>query len=199
MLLSVYFASHAQQVRPQPKIGIKAAANRSEYVFKNIENITSSLATGFSLSGFINFKVSEKFSFQHEMELKYKVSEIDDKQANKFFNYKSFSFDMPVYAMINYGKMFSGAGVTLSAGVSAGAPDYNVYEKEVISPIDFGFAVITGYDLSNHMQFFAGYQRGLVNLIDVSRSNAKMKSRSFSAGIAYKFKSRELNNLKFIF
>lgn len=190
------------QSQPQLTSGIKIAANWSDYAFKNMENIRCSMKTGFSFGGLINIEITENFAFQSELTLNYKVSEIGDKPSNSFVDYQYFSFEIPSYAILKKkmkrGEIYAGAGPYIGAGYAADVLNFNLYDEEVIKPVDFGIAATIGYELPCRMQFYAGYQGGMINLIDVgSSSNVKMKSRSFFVGIAYKFKAAKEEKLTF--
>jgi hypothetical protein len=193
------FISYSQN---QTTTGIKISANRSDYVFKNIENIRCTMKNGLSFGGFINFPITDYFSFQTELLMSYKGSEIDNKQSGRKGDYQYFSIEIPVYWIakkkLKQGELFAGAGLYLGAGFKAGMQDFDLYEEEVIKPVDFGTTALIGYEMSNRMQFFLGGQRGFVNLLDVS-GNGKMKSRLFLVGIAYKFRPPPKEQIRFNF
>lgn len=205
LILAVWFSVFASYSQSQSltTTGIKTAVNLSGYSFRNIEHVGCCMKTGMSFGGLINFKMTEHFSLQTELSLSYKVSEFNNQETNRLSNYEHFSIEIPVYAILKKnlkrGAIFAGAGLYMGAGFKAGVQDFNLYEEEVKKPVDFGTAAVIGYELRNRLHFFAGSQVGLVNLIDVGDSNAKMKLRSFSVGIGYKFRPPKEEKIRFNF
>jgi hypothetical protein len=194
------FISYSQS---QPTTtGIKISANRSDYVFKNIENVRCNMKNGWSFGGFIYFPITEYFAFQSELLVNYKVSEINNQQSNRISDCQFLSFEIPAYGMVNkklkQGEIFVGAGLYIEAGFKAGTRDFDLYGEEVIKPLDLGATVMIGYELRNRMYLYTGSQRGIANLNNVNNGNFNMKSRSFFVGIAYKFKPAKEDKLRFI-
>ncbi|MDR2145093.1 MAG: PorT family protein [Tannerella sp.] len=188
------FAANVQ-AQPQTSTEIRIAANLSGYDFRNRDNIMCAMKTGLTIGGVINFPVTDYFSLQSELSMNYKVSEIGYKETNIFNEYQYFSVEMPMYAILKkrmkHGKIFAGAGLFAGAGIKAGFAELNLYEDELIKPIDFGATVIAGYELHHRLCIYAGMQKGLVNLYNVGGSNAGMTSRTYFIGIACKLRGEK--------
>ena len=195
------FVSLAQN--PPTTTGIKISANRSDYVFKNIENISCTMKNGWSFGGFFNFPIMDIFSVQSELSVNYKVCEIDNQYSKRFGDCQYFSFEVPVYGMVKkklkQGEIFAGAGLYVDAGFKAVICDFNLYEEEVVKPLDLGATLMAGCQLPNRLLLFIGAQSGIANLNNVKNSNFLMKSRTFFFGIAYKFKPAKEEQMKFNF
>jgi hypothetical protein len=183
--------------------GIKISANRSDYVLTNNEHIRCAMKSDFSFGGLINFPITEYFAFQTELSVNYKVSEINNQQTGRFSDCKFLSFEIPVYGIakkkLKQGEIFAGAGLYMEAGFKAGTRDFNLYEEEVVKPLDLGATAMIGYELHNRMYLYTGGQRGIANLNNVSSSNFNVKSRTFFVGIAYKFKPAKEEQIRFNF
>ena len=192
----LFFASIQVQSQTKLTSGLKIAANRSNYIFRDLEYIKCSMGTGLSVGGLMNIGITECFSIQSELTLNYKVSEIGNIQSDVFVDYEYFSAELPVYAMLKkklgQNEVFVGLGPYAGVGFSAKVVDFNLYDDEIIKPLDFGFIGTIGWGWGFGLQLYAGYQSGIINLIDVTDSDQKMKSQSFFVGVAYQFNRKKV-------
>ena len=64
--------------------------------------------------------------------------------------------------------------------------DYE-YEKAVLKRFDFGFSGFIGYEFNSGFFVTAGFQRGLYNIDNYDEDGDKMKNKTISLSLGYKF------------
>jgi len=190
--------THTSTVNMDAFFGIKANANMSNFVIRDMADYQSNMGFGFSTGIFLKLE-SNHFALQYELLLRYKTSELENKVEQLKTDYKFWSLELPIYFMgqINTGsgKIFIGGGPCVSVGIDAIQSPGNIdlyrkdktTDKSVMNRWDFGLGAIAGYEFGNGISFNGGYQIGLINSLSAQKNDMTMKSQIVSFGIGYKF------------
>jgi len=181
------------QVKAQEiSYGVKADANMTNFILKDMSNVTSKMGFGASLGGFVKFDLMENFAIQPELLINYNRSEM--KQAGKKRDYEFWGIELPVYAMGqwnvgNNNRFYAGVGPYVGYGFSAKykSPNQKLYKDNVLQHWDFGFGAQVGYEFSNRIQINAGYKIGIIDALDEGKKDATMLPQRISLGIGYRF------------
>ena len=183
--------------------GVKANANMSNFMLRNVIGVTSNMGMGFSTGFFVKLE-SDKLALQTELLLQHRTSSLKVLILNT--DYKYWGLELPVYLMgqvaIGSGKFFIGAGpyagYGLDATISPGNFDlYNDYDIRILGidlfkgtvmkRWDFGLGAIAGYELDGGFIINVSYQAGFVDLQHAVSSLMNMKNQTVSFGLGYKF------------
>ena len=190
--------THTSTVNMAASFGIKANANMSDFLIRDMDNAQSNMGLGISAGVFLKLE-SRNFALQYELLLYHKTSEMENKTDQSRSNYEFWGLQLPIHLMgqINAGsgKFFIGAGPYVSLGLDAVQKPANIdlYRKDPASgkPImqrwDFGLGAILGYELKNGISINGSYQAGFINSLSAEKDMMTMKCRMVSLGVGYKF------------
>ena len=170
--------------------GIKAGANVSNYILKDLSGADSNMKAGASVSSFVNFEFSEWFSLQPEIGFHYRNSEF--KGTGKKNDMEYWGADLLVYStgqmtFNNGGKIYLGLGPYVGYGFSLKntSDDINLYKEDQMKRFDFGAALLLGYEFRFGLQVNASYKTGFLDLTD--KALGKMRTQVVGLGVGYRF------------
>lgn len=181
------------QLNAQVSGGIKAGANMTNHILKNMDNTESRMKVGASVGGFVKYDFTNTFGLQVDMMFHYKASELKDKRTTSVSDIEYWGMDVPVYAVLSTntgnGKWYLGVGPYAGMGFSAKNTtiDTDLYDTKFMKRFEFGGASILGYEFTNGIQINANYQLGLLNILDKNRGNSKLRNQYVSLGLGYRF------------
>ena len=189
--------THTTTVNMSGSFGLKANANMSHFIIRDMDDYQSNMKLGCSTGIFVKLE-SNHFALQYELLLHYKTSEMENEVEQTKTEYKCWSLILPIYFMgqINTGsgKIFIGAGPYVSVGLDAtqSPGSIDLYRKDqtanksIMQRWDFGLGAIAGYEFSNGISINAGYQVGLINALSAEKNDMTMKNQTVCLGIGYK-------------
>jgi hypothetical protein len=190
--------THTTTVNMKAFFGVKANANLSNFIIRDVENCQSKMGFGVSTGVFLKLE-SRNFALQYELLLHYKTSKLKDDISQTETDYQLWKLELPIYLMgqINTGagKIFIGAGPFVNLGLDAKQSPGNIdlYKKDntigksIMQRWDFGPGIMVGYELKNGIAINANYQIGLINALSAEKDNMSLKNQMVSLGIGYKF------------
>ncbi|MDL2223801.1 PorT family protein [Bacteroidales bacterium OttesenSCG-928-M06] len=177
--------------------GIKAQLNLSNFLISDINASKSTMGFGPTLGGFMKVEFNENFALQPELLFHFKTSETKLEGAKNDYEY--WGMEIPVYAVgqmkLGEGKGYIGVGPYVGFGFDAKwskGNNNNLYKeydgrKSFMSRWDFGVGAIVGYEMDNGVSVNAGYQIGLIDVLEANKDNASMRTQTVSLGVGYKF------------
>lgn len=184
-------------VNAQISAGLKAGLNISQvkFAFDN-ESETSDMAVGIQAGGFVNFLVSETFSFQPELLFSRfggKQSEyVDDIGEDVVQIFKVDYLSMPLMFKFKAGPEFNlqfgpEVGILVGANVKAEVMGQSVTvdAKDLFNTINFGINGGLGFTYQK-FGFDARYFLGLANVIDDPEFDTEGRYRSIQLSISYR-------------
>jgi hypothetical protein len=166
--------------------GLKLGLNYSKFIGKDIPGKGVNSIPGFSLGGFLNYKINDRFSLQPEVLITTKGSNINtvgDINLHNIFIY----FELPVLAKITFPTiqgmkpiLFCGPAIDIKclAINDTGMPDD-------IGKIDLGLVLDAGIEFSK-ISVDIRYNRGLLNF-DKSADDISLKNSTISFIVGYLF------------
>ncbi len=171
-------------------IGIKAGANKSSYVLRNLSGKTD-MKPGFEAGVIWRHDFSEHFALQPEAALSMQNSAY----VQGMQGYKTWNMEIPVYALgqISAGKghrFYIGLGPNLNfalAGKEAVSGSDLYKGDSLMNRFDIGAAALVGYELPFNMQINFSYKYGFLNALKTPADGASMTRNSVSLGLAYMF------------
>lgn len=180
----------------ESKFGIKGGMNLANFSGDVEDNSTK---VGFNVGGFVEIKISEKFSVQPE--LLFSTQGAQSKYTEDTIKFKeelNLSYiNIPVMAKFYVADKFSleagpQIGFLVSAkakaevtdGINSSSEEGDV--KDGFKSTDFGFNLGTGYDFTDNLSAGVRYNLGLSNILKDSGST-KLQNTVFSVSVAYKF------------
>lgn len=175
------------------RFGVKASANMSNYILKDMGNMESNMKVGANLGGLMKIEFGEYFAIQPEVMFNYRLSEMKNKSTGIKNNMEYWGMEIPVYAVgqlnLGNGKGYLGVGPYVGLGFSNKNTDADIdmYDTDAMHRWDFGWGAMLGYEFRNGIQINAGYQMGFINLVDNGIADSKMRTQTVSLGMAYKF------------
>jgi len=190
--------TYTSTVNMNASFGVKANANMSNFVIRNMDGYQSNMGLGTSAGVFLKLE-SAHFALQYELTLQYKTSEMDNAFGQPKTDYKYWGLELPIYLMgqINAGagKFFIGAGPFVSLGLDAiqNPGNIDLYNKEIatnksiMQRWDFGLGAIGGYEFKNGISINVVYQAGLVNRLSAEKDVMTMRNQTVGFGVGYKF------------
>lgn len=182
--------------------GIKADANTSNFLLKDMDGSKSNLGFGASLGGFMKVELTENFAIQPELMFHFKNSEMEVKATGEKTDYQYFGTEIPIYfvgqTVIGNGKFYIGVGPYVGFGFDAkykvsGADNIDLYKKDkqtdkaAMQRWDLGAGAMIGYELVSGIQINVGYKMGFINALDAGKDNSKMRNQTISLGLGYRF------------
>lgn len=176
-------------------MGVKADANMSNFLLKDIPAMKSKMGFGASLGGFVKVDFTENFAVQPELLFHFKNSKDEIKLTGIKTDYQYFGAELPVYAIgqmsLGDGRFYAGVGPYIGFGFDAkskiGGVKTNLYKNDVLKRFDFGAGVMIGYEFSNRMQINAGYKMGSINTLDTKIGDSKKRNQTINLGVGYRF------------
>ena len=189
--------TYTSTVNMNAAFGIKANANMSNYIIRDMDNYSSNMGLGFSAGVFIKLE-SNHFVLQYELLLQRKVSEMEH-PTGQTEEYKYWGLQLPIYFMgqisAGSGKIVIGSGPFVSVGLDStrdpGTTD--LYRKDqtngksIMHRWDFGLGIIAGYEFGSGISINCSYQAGLINSLNEEKYSQTMRNQVISFGIGYKF------------
>lgn len=195
---------YAQEKAKEYKITLSGGPlvemNATRFIHSGFTNGSSSMRTGGSVGGFLNFGISGHFSVQGELSLQYRHSEFRWEQSGGCYRY--WGIEIPIYAMYRHAfadgsSIHVGVGPYTNFGLDATFRTKNgkmdLYEKDKdtgLPPMkdsDTGFGIKVGYEFPCGLQLNASFKASVINIIDTNSSKVKMHPMSIGAGVAYRF------------
>ena len=205
-------ASAFAQTKIGLKAGINFAKMTSE---AEGYSITSKSRLSYNFTAFIDAPINEVLSFQPGLSITGKglKSELSmdgfDSEATAEGKADLMYLEVPLNAVAKFqagqGKFFVGAGPYLAYGIAGKVEsadiafnedfefvvekteDDKVFKEgpDRLKPFDFGFNIITGYELNSGLSINAGYGLGLKNISRNPEESLKNKVFSISVGFAF--------------
>ena len=182
------------------QFGLKGGLNGANQSFSGEGSPSSSSIIGFHIGGFVEVKVSDKFSIQPEVLYSTQGSKFDANVYNGGIYYdtkNTFKF-----AYINIPVMFkyyASEKISLEAGPQIGFLTSSKMETEVlgqsvtqnvkdfIETVDFGLNIGAEYNFTKKVSAGIRYNFGLANVMNTDDgSNDKIKNNVFSVSLGYK-------------
>lgn len=172
--------------------GIKADANMSNFMLKDMDGYKSKMGIGASLGGFAKFDISEHFAIQPELLFHFQNSKMEYAGAENDYEY--WGAEIPVYAMAQWtaasgNRFYAGVGPYVGVGFDARYkdPEVKLYKDDYLQPWDFGFGAQVGYEFACGVQINAGYKIGVIDALDKGKDDATMLPQRVSLGIGFRF------------
>lgn len=190
----------------ETKFGAKAGLN--------LANLTgdvqdASMKVGFHVGGFVEIKVSDKFSVQPELLFSTQGAKEKYSESETGYSYTEESklnlsyLNIPIMAKYYVADKFSleagpQIGFLMSAksdfsfsetvGGVTNSGSQNVDVKDNLESIDFGFNLGLGYDFTENVSAGARYNLGLSNIAKTENGDdTKIQNNVISISIGYKF------------
>lgn len=166
------------------KFGAKAGLNYSTFT-GDVENVDAKV--GFQVGGFVEIKVSDKFSVQPEL-LYSSLGAKTDILGTTVTNSADYLV-VPVMAKYYVADKFSieagpQVGFLLSAKLKADGD--SVDAKDAFESTDFGLNLGAGFDFTENISAGLRYTAGLSNIAKDS-GDAKVQNSNFALALSYKF------------
>lgn len=182
----------------ETKFGVKGGLNIAN-ISGDIEDNSSKV--GFHVGGFVEIKVSDKFSVQPELlfstqgakfeesgsgfsyESKYNLSYLNIPVMAKYYAADKFSLELgPQIGFLTSAKedfTETESGVTVSG---------NEDIKDIFESVDFGLNFGAGYDFTENLSVGLRYNLGLSNIAKTEAGDdTKVQNTVFSVSLGYKF------------
>ena len=182
----------------ETKFGVKGGLNVAN-LSGDIEDNSSKV--GFHVGGFVEIKVSDKFSVQPELlfstqgakfeesgsgfsyESKYNLSYLNIPVMAKYYAADKFSLELgPQIGFLTSAKddyTATESGVTVSG---------NEDIKDIFESVDFGLNFGAGYDFTENLSVGLRYNLGLSNIAKTEAGDdTKVQNTVFSVSLGYKF------------
>ena len=187
-----------QTITAAASFGVKASANLSDFLIRDMDNIQTNMKLGASADIFLKVE-SGNFAFQWEWSFFRKACEIENNNDKSRFDYEFLGAKTTWFFMgqinTSSGKIFIGAGPYVGFGIDGVQKPANIdlykKNKETVKSImqrwDVGLSPILGYEFNNGLIISGSYQAGFINQMSAEKDNMSMKCRMFSLGIGYKF------------
>jgi opacity protein-like surface antigen len=181
----------------ETKFGVKGGVNFAT-ITGDVEDV--SMKVGFNVGGFVEIKVSDKFSVQPELLFSTQGARTEYSEGDGF-NYDAKVnlgyLNIPVMARYYVADKFSleagpQLGFLLSAKVKAEATEGGVTAsaeedvKDDFESIDFGVNFGAGYDFTENLSVNVRYNLGLTNIAKDSVDD-KINNSVLSLSLGYKF------------
>ena len=183
----------------ETKFGVKGGLNVANLTGDEDEDNSSKV--GFHVGGFVEIKVSDKFSVQPELLFSTQGTKLEESGTNYSYesNLNLSYLNIPVMA-----KYYVAEGFSLEAGPQIGflttaKSDFTATEsgitvsgdedvKDEFESIDFGFNFGAGYDFTENLSAGLRYNLGLSNIAKTdSGDDFKLSNNVFSVSLGYKF------------
>ena len=175
--------------------GVKAEANMSNFILKDLDGMKSKMNAGAAIGGFTKFDLGDHFALQPELLINYKNSKSEAGTYES--NTEYWGAEIPVYALGQWsagsGIFYAGVGPYVSCGFSSKSyPGGNDLYKKVngetaMQRWDLGGGALVGYELANGIQINAGYKIGFLNMMDAGSDDHSMYNQTISLGVGFRF------------
>jgi len=166
--------------------GMKLGLNYSKFIGKDIPGKGTSFIPGFSLGGFLNYKLNDRFSFQPEVLITTKgslINTIGDINLHNVFIYYEMPFLVKIAFPRNIGLrpvLFCGPVVDVTC-LTINDTDF----PDDIRKIDLGFVLDAGIEFSK-ISLDIRYNQGLLNF-DKSADDISLKNSTISFIVGFSF------------
>lgn len=177
-------------------LGIKAEANYSNFILKDMPGAKSDFGLGGTFGQIIRFNISNYFAIQEDILFTYATSDFTQDGTKDTYQY--IGAEVPIYLMgqwktLSGGRIYGGIGPYFGLGFKAKFKDsdldlYKKYDgnKPYMNRLSNGLAAQIGYEFKDGLQINASYRVG-TNALDAAKDDHKMLPQSASLGIAYSF------------
>ena len=166
--------------------GMKLGQNYSKFIGKDIPGKGVNSIPGFSLGGFINYKINDRFSLQQEALITTKGSNINtvgDINLHNIFVY----LELPILVKISF-QAIGGVKPILFCGPAIGFKCLALNDTGMpddIRDVDLGLVLDAGIEFSK-ISVDVRYNRGLLNF-DKSADDINLKNSTISFIVGYSF------------
>ena len=182
----------------ETKFGVKGGLNVAN-LSGDIEDNSSKV--GFHVGGFVEIKVSDKFSVQPELLFSTQGTKLEESGTNYSYesNLNLSYLNIPVMAKYYVAERFSLEPVPQVAFLKKAKSDFTATAsgitvsgdedvKDEFESIDFGFNFGAGYDFTENLSAGLRYNLGLSNIAKTdSGDDFKLSNNVFSVSLGYKF------------
>ena len=199
LAVMMFAFANAQEV----KYGVKGGLNLSNFS-GDTDGINLKSKAGFNIGGFVEMKLSDKFSIQPELlystqgpKVKDQVEVVDGILYNGDVCFNLSYINVPVmfkYYVADKFNIEAGPqiGFLTSAKTKTTIDGYNgsheMNVKDIFESIDFGLNLGVGYDFADHWSAGLRYNLGLSNIAKTeSDDDTKLHNGVFSINIGYIF------------
>ncbi len=166
--------------------GMKLGLNYSEFIGKDIPGKGVNSIPGFSLGGFLNYKINDRFSLQQEALITTKGSNINtvgDINLHNIFVY----FELPILVKITFPPII-GMKPIFYCGPAIGFKCLALNDTSMpddIRDVDLGLVLDAGIEFFK-ISMDIRYNRGLFNF-DKSAEDINLKNNTISFIVGYSF------------
>jgi long-subunit fatty acid transport protein len=197
LLVLAFGFTYAQKA----EFGIKGGLNVANQNYSGDGAPSPSSIIGFHIGGFVDVKISDKFSIQPELLYSTQGSKFnldvpyDGQDYSTENTFKLAYINIPV--MFKY---YAAAKFSLEAGPQIGflvdsklktnviGQSVSQDAKDIFESIDFGLNLGAGYDFTKKLSVGIRYNLGLTNVMKTeSGDNSEVKNSVFSLSVGYKF------------
>jgi long-subunit fatty acid transport protein len=183
------------------KFGLKAGLNVANQVYSGSVAPSPSSIVGFNLGGFVDVKITDKFSIQPEVLYSTQGSKFNMTVFNGGTNYNTENtfklayLNIPVMFKYYAAEKFSfeagpQIGFLIDSKLVVNVLGQSVSQdaKDLFEKIDFGFNLGAGYEISKKFSTVVRYNIGLSNVIKTeSGDDSKINNNVLSLSLGYKF------------
>jgi hypothetical protein len=166
--------------------GMKLGLNYSKFIGKDIPGKGTNFIPGFSLGGFLNYKLNDRFSLQPEVLITTKgslINTVGDINLHNVFIY----YEMPILVKIAFPRnigfkpvLFCGPVIDVTC-LTINDTDF----PDDIRKIDLGFVLDAGIEFSK-ISLNIRYNQGLLNF-DKSADDISLKNSTISLIVGFSF------------
>ena len=194
LLLVLAIGIASSQSYAQTTFGIKAGANISNYIMKDMGDMKSTMGVGAYVGGFTKIAFSDLFSLQPELLFQLQNSKLE--QSGVKSDIQTWAMEIPIHAMFTFksgdtDKAYLGIGPYGRLGFSAKDRTANVNrykgDNSIMDRGDVGVSALIGYEFGFGMQINASYKYGLINQLKDPVGDAFIRNQMISLGIGYRF------------
>lgn len=179
----------------ETKFGVKGGLNVANLTGDEDEDNSSKV--GFHLGGFVEIKVSDKFSVQPELLFSTQGTKFEETVLGTLVEYKTNLSYLNIPVMAKY---YVAEGFSLEAGPQIGfltsakykieseGNESEVDGKDDFESVDFGVNFGAGYDFTENLSVGLRYNLGLSNVYKTEAGDDfKNSNNVFSVSLGYKF------------
>ena len=190
MLTAIIAVIAMVSVNAQSDFGVKAGVNLATISGDDVGNVDG--RTSFHIGGVVEFKISEKFSFQPGLLYSAQGAESSDEEFGGQEKIELDYLNLPLIA-----KYYVTEGLSFEAGPQIGflLSSKYIYElegsevsedlKDETNSIDFGINLGLGYKLESGLNFGASYNIGMSDVFE--EGDGDVKNAVFQISLGYFF------------
>jgi opacity protein-like surface antigen len=197
LLVLAFGFTYAQKA----EFGIKGGLNVANQNYSGDGAPSPTSIIGFQVGGFVDIKISDKFSIQPEL-----LYSTQGSKFNLLVNTDGSNYDTKNTFLLSYinvpvmFKYYAAEKFSLEAGPQIGfmvdsklktdviGQSVTQDAKDLFESVDFGLNLGAGYDFTKKISAGIRYNFGLTNVMKTeSGDNSKIKNSVFSLSVGYKF------------